>query len=149
MIASEVAQAIGDTIPDIVTAIRGQVEAMMEERIAAIPTGGGNPRTREFQYRDFNACSPPEFKGDTNPIISMRWISDVEGAFITSGCPDDLKVRFAVNLLRGGAKDWSAIALTVAERTTLTWQEFVTRFRAEYVPRVEVERLEREFLALE
>ncbi|KAL4591016.1 hypothetical protein LXL04_003964 [Taraxacum kok-saghyz] len=65
---SELALAVGDAIPVIVTAIRGQIVTMMEEQIAAIPAAGGNPCTREFQYRDFNACFPLEFKGDAKPI---------------------------------------------------------------------------------
>lgn len=149
LIAIEVSHAIGEAIPEIITAIRNEVVTLLEERIAAIPLPtGGQTRTREFQYRDLSACSPPEFKGDPNPITSMRWISDMEFAFLTSGCPDNLKVRFAVNLLRGGAKDWCATTLTTAERTTLTWDEFVTRFRAEYVPPVEMERIAKEFLEL-
>ncbi|KAI3715290.1 hypothetical protein L6452_22267 [Arctium lappa] len=149
MIAAEVAHAIGEAIPKIITAIRDEVVVLMEERIAAIPPpAGGHPRTREFQYRDLSACAPLEFKGDPNPIISMRWISYIECAFLTSGCPDNLKVRFAVNLLRDGAKDWYATALTLAERTTMTWEEFVTRFRAEYVLPVEMDRIAKEFLEL-
>ncbi|KAI3672891.1 hypothetical protein L6452_38991 [Arctium lappa] len=149
MIATEVTHAIGEAIPEIITAIRNEVVVLMEEHIAAIPpSAGGQPRAREFQYRDLSACSPPEFKGDSKPIVSMRWISDMECAFLTSGCPENLKVRFAVNLLRDGAKDWCATALTLAERTTLTWEEFVIRFRAEYVPPVEMERIAKEFLEL-
>ena len=162
LVATEVAQAVVDamadvtrevhaTIPTLFTGIRDQLGVMMDERLAAFTaTGGGQPRG--FTYRDFSVCSPPEFKGETDPKIALRWISDVEGVFHTSGCPADLKVRFSLNLLRGPAKDWwglQAATLSEAQLAALTWGEFVARFRQQYVPRVEVQRITREFLSLQ
>jgi len=75
----------------------------------------------------------------------------VEGAFRTNFCPVETRVRFAVNLLRGAAKDWWKLVsrkLTEAEVTGMTWYEFLTRFRDEHVPQIEGERLTRELLAL-
>lgn len=100
LINNEVSRAVGEAIPEIIAALREEMTILLNERVAAATTPPGNQnRAREFQYRDFSACSPPEFKGDMNPIISMRWISDMECAFLTSGCPDNMKVRFSVNLL--------------------------------------------------
>ena len=151
MIVEEVTRVITDTIPELFTGIRDQLGAMIDERLAAFAANGGGQQ-RGFTYRDFSACSPPEFKGEADPMAAMRWISDVEGVFRTSGCPENLRVRYALNLLRGPAKDWwglHAASLTVAQVDALVWDEFVTRFRQQYVPRVEVERITREFLALE
>jgi len=36
-----------------------------------------------------------------------------------------------------------------AEVDAMTWDEFLVRFRAQFVPKVEVDRITREFLALE
>ena len=126
---------------------------MLEERLATIPAAGGmRTQTRGFTYLDFSVCAPPEFKGDTDPISSMRWVADVEGVFVTSGCPDNKRVRYAMNLLRGAAKDWWGVVtatMTAAQLEALTWDEFVEQFRRQYVPRVERERIAREFMTLE
>ena len=150
LVATEVAQAITEAIPTVITAIREQLETVIDERVAMM---GGAPRPiREFSYRDFSACSPPLFSGSPDPIVCMRWISDVEGAFLTSGCPDNAKVRCASNLLRDAARDWWATWIKGMENhqiVAIPWTEFVTKFRAEHVPRVEMDRLAREFLTFE
>ena len=124
LVASEVAQTVREAIPVIITAIREQMEAAIDERIAAA-IGGPNP-TSVFHYKDFSVCSPPLFKGDTSPIVSMRWISDVQGAFFTCGCPDHLRVRYASNLLREGARDWWAtwtVDMAPTEVAAITWED--------------------------
>lgn len=54
----------------------------------------------EVCYQEFNNTKPPEFHGIKDPIAEMRWISDVEGCFYTCSCLDNLKFRYAQNLLR-------------------------------------------------
>ena len=90
------------------------------------------------------------FKGGTDPI--MCWSSDVEGAFLTSNCPESAKVRCASNLLRDAAKDWWATwtkIMTKPQIAEMLWEDFVTRFRAQHVPQVEMDRLAQEFLTME
>ena len=62
-----------------------------------------------------------------------------------------MKVRYAVNLLRGPAKDWWN--LIVRSRTEeqvdgMTWEQFTELFREQFMPQIEVERLTSEFLSL-
>ena len=81
----------------------------------------------------------------------MRWISDIEGCFYTCSCPQHLRVRFALNQLRLGAKDWwkfVTASYSTAELTVVTWERFTVMFRDEYVPQVERERLAQEYLTL-
>ncbi|XP_042757760.2 uncharacterized protein LOC122197614 isoform X2 [Lactuca sativa] len=81
----------------------------------------------------------------------MRWISDIEGCFYTCSCPEHLRVRFALNQLRLGAKDWWKFVTThysSEELAAMTWERFTAMFRDEYVPPVERERLAQEFLTL-
>ena len=152
VISAEVSRAILDAIPEMFSRIKDEVLAMMDERMAAAVAagtddirqrlaavearGGDQPRARTVTYRDFSACQPPVFEGLRDPLVSQRWVAEVEGAFRTSFCPDESRVRFAVNLLRGAAKDWWELVtqqLTEAEVTTMTWDVFLTRFRDEYV----------------
>ncbi|KAL4582748.1 hypothetical protein LXL04_007307 [Taraxacum kok-saghyz] len=130
------------------------LEATINERVTAAIGAAQlhHHHQREFSYKDFSACSPPLFTGSTNPITCMRWISDVEGTFLTRNCPENAKVRCASNLLRDAAKDrWSTWtkAMTNPEIAEMPWADFVTRFRVQYVPQVEMDRLAREFLTLE
>ncbi|KAJ9558488.1 hypothetical protein OSB04_013102 [Centaurea solstitialis] len=89
-------------------------------------------------------------KGEQDPTAALRWVSDMEGVFHTCGCPENLKVQYALNLLRGSAKDWwklQAAELTEAQLGALLWGEFVERFRRQYVPRVKIEKITRDFLS--
>ncbi|GJU77349.1 zinc finger, CCHC-type, retrotransposon gag domain protein, partial [Tanacetum coccineum] len=35
-------------------------------------------------YWEFSACAPPQFVGSQNPLVSMRWITDIMDDFRTS-----------------------------------------------------------------
>ena len=91
----------------------------------------------------------PDFHGVKDPIAARRWIVDIESAQMISFCPGGSKVRFATGCLRDRAWDWwesvgdSLGALAVE---AMTWSDFVTRFRAEFAPAVELQQLAREFL---
>lgn len=69
---------------------------------------GGNTkqgaRKDRVTYRDFSACILPQFTWSPYPLVSMRWITDIEGAFRTSRCPDEDKVNFAMDFLQERAK---------------------------------------------
>lgn len=58
----------------------------------------GLQRGGAMQYQDFSNMQPSEFKGDKDPIIAIRLISDVKGCFYTCSCPKDQKVKFVMNL---------------------------------------------------
>ena len=68
-------------------------------------------------------------------MTSTRWIAEVEGAFRTSFCPPETKVRFATNLLRGAGKDWWG--LMEVEIEAMTWDGFKELFKEQYVPQIE------------
>ena len=85
--------------------------ALAETAVAAatsvvLAVRGGVGATLGFQYKDFDNTKPPTFDGTQDLIKAMRWISNVEGCFLTCSCPTNQKVRCALNLLRSWAKDW-------------------------------------------
>ena len=64
-----------------------------------------------------------DFDGIKDPIVAIRWISDMEGCFFTRSCPEDWKVRCALNLLHMGAMDWwnlVASSYTLEQRIVIT-----------------------------
>ena len=68
--------------------------------------------------------------------------------FSMSFCPEGSKVRFASCILKDRAQDWWEevdFALGGEALETMTWDEFVTRFRVEFSPTIEVKQLAREF----
>ncbi|KAJ9545864.1 hypothetical protein OSB04_025571 [Centaurea solstitialis] len=166
MIAAEVGEALHDMLPgyfaqmkdELKNEMRSQVEAVVEAAVAARPGGSGGSgggQSRVTTYKDFSACQPPQFNGQKDPVTSSRWISEVEGAFLTNSCSEEVKVRYAANLLRKAAKDWWNLinrTRTPEQIATMTWEQFKELFKElfkeQYVPQVEVERLTGEFLAM-
>lgn len=104
-----------------------------------------------LHYQDFSNTNPLEFNGVKYPIISMRWIYDVEGCFFTWSCLEDLKVKFTLNLLHLGAKNWWKLvtgAFYHVENTIVTWEKLTKMFCTDYVLLAERERLAQEYLSL-
>ena len=77
LVAEEVNRAFTNMVPELINGVRDQFNALLEERLATVTTAGGGP-PRGFTYRDFSACAPPEFKGELDPTMALRWISDME-----------------------------------------------------------------------
>ena len=95
--------------------------------MAAAGAGTG----QAFQYRDFDNTKPPNFDGIQDPIIAMRWLSDVEGCFFTCSCPADQKVKCALNLLRTGANNLWRLATSSyfdEQRADVSWEQFFEVF---------------------
>nr|XP_043612589.1 uncharacterized protein LOC122584572 [Erigeron canadensis] len=103
---------------------------------------------KKFSFKDFDVCHPPEFHGDRNPIVCTRWVSEIEGSFRTSQCPEDLKVVFVVSMLRYKGKRWWDNLLTVEKGAldNVDWPEFKAMFFKEFRSEAKVTRLRSEFL---
>lgn len=95
-------------IPEVFEYIKTKLVAMFDERyvvvtdvvaVAAVINAFGQHRARSVTYSEFCTTHPPNFYGGMDPIISMRWIIDVESAFRLCLCLEVLKAKFALNLL--------------------------------------------------
>lgn len=103
------------------------------------------------QYWDFNNTKPPEFDGFKDPTVSISQLYDVEGCFFTFLCTEDQKVKFSLNLISLGEKDWWKLvigAFSLMESVIVTQEHFTDIFHAEYVPLVESDRLDQEYMSL-
>ncbi|KAJ9556780.1 hypothetical protein OSB04_011394 [Centaurea solstitialis] len=159
IIAAEVGEVLHDLLPGLFEQMKRELTQVVTQQVnsamASQGSGAGSSGTgqnRAVGFKDFTACQPPHFGGEKDPIVASRWISKVEGAFLTSFCPAEVKVRYAANLLRGPAKDWWGVvnsSRTQEQIRALTWEAFLEMFRAEFVPQIEVERLTTEFLEME
>ncbi|KAL7587966.1 hypothetical protein Lser_V15G39918 [Lactuca serriola] len=117
---------------------------IMEERLRAfkadISASQGEARTSSF--REFKACGAPEFSGVRDPIVSKRWVADIENAQRTSSCLEEAKVGFASCMLRDRARDWWGEVISqmgTVGVASMTWAEFVRRFDQEFAPPIEVQ----------
>ncbi|KAJ9557296.1 hypothetical protein OSB04_011910 [Centaurea solstitialis] len=159
IIAAEVGEVLHDLLPGLFEQMKRELTQVVTQQVNSAMAGRGSVagssstgQNRAVGFKDFAACQPPHFGGDKDPIVASRWISEVEGAFLTSFCPAEVKVRYAANLLRGPAKDWWGVvnsSRTQEQIGALTWEAFLEMFRAEFVPQIEVERLTTEFLEME
>ncbi|KAJ9545001.1 hypothetical protein OSB04_024708 [Centaurea solstitialis] len=159
IIVAEVGEVLHDLLPGLFEQMKRELTQVVTQQVssamASQGSGAGSSGTgqnRAVGFKDFTACQPPHFGGEKDPIVASRWISEVEGAFLTSFCPAEVKVRYAANLLRGPAKDWWGVvnsSRTQEQIGALTWDAFLEMFRAEFVPQIEVERLTTEFLEME
>ncbi|KAJ9538901.1 hypothetical protein OSB04_031634 [Centaurea solstitialis] len=158
LIASEVGEALQDLLPGLFTQIkdelkkevRSQVEAVVGDR-ASGSGGSSGGQARSASYKDFMACQLPQFDGQKDPIASTRWLADIEGAFLTWACSDEVKVRYVSNLLRKAGKDWWSIvnkSRSAEQIAAMAWEEFTELFKEQYVSLVEIERLTGEFLQM-
>ncbi|KAJ9539497.1 hypothetical protein OSB04_032230 [Centaurea solstitialis] len=159
IIAAEVGEVLHDLLPGLFEQMKRELTQVVTQQVNSAMAGRGSVagssstgQNRAVGFKDFAACQPPHFGGEKDPIVASRWISEVEGAFLTSFCPAEVKVRYAANLLRGPAKDWWGVvngSRTQEQIGALTWEAFLEMFRAEFVPQIEVERLTTEFLEME
>ena len=91
----------------------------------------GHAVTRILSFKDFIGSGAPDFHRVKDPIVTRRWIADIESAQLTSFCLKGSKVHFVVGFLRDRARDWwesVGDSLGAPAVEALTWSDFVTRF---------------------
>ena len=102
-------------------------------------------------YQEFLSTQPPLFTKAEDPLDADVWLRVVESKFplLTGACPDDTKVRFAAQQLRGPAMTWwdHFCAMLPADHV-VTWEEFNTAFRGHHIPAGILDRKLNGFLAL-
>lgn len=109
-----------------------------------VVVAAASPRGKEMPYREFNKTKPREFDAVRDPVVVMRWISDVEGSFYTCACPANLKFRYVYSLLCLGTKYWWNFitkSYSPTKKSMVTWELLIKKFKADYVPPIERERL--------
>ena len=105
--------------------------------------------SRTLSFKDFKGSGVPDFHGAKDPIATRQWIADIESTQLTSFFPEGSKVRYVAGCLRDRARDWwESVGDSLGASTieAMTWLDFVTRFRAEFAPTVELQQLAHEFL---
>ena len=133
-ISLEITRGFVDQTPVIFGTVKERILEILDERFGAFHVEVlAIVRARTLSFSDFCACGAPGFFGEKGPIASRRWLAGMANAFKMSFYLEGSKVIFASSLMKDRARDWweeVGIALGGEALEMMTWDEFVTRFRA-------------------
>ncbi|KAI3681152.1 hypothetical protein L6452_35936 [Arctium lappa] len=107
---------------------------------------------RGCSYKTFSSTRPQEFTGKEGPLDLMDWFNKMEKCFETCQCSADQKVRFVVTTFKTTTLHWWSSKQAVkgiAEATSMTWESLKELMTEKYCSRIDVMKLETEFLQLE
>ncbi|KAD7476992.1 hypothetical protein E3N88_00128 [Mikania micrantha] len=153
MVKEEVAKAFEAALPTYIEEIKSSLKEFLHQELSELETGVEKKQSsKTTTFKEFMACKPAEFKGEVDPLISQRWISDIEGTFETSHCDPADEVMFAGNQLKDRAKDWWELLRKEKGRDGmkgLTWAQFKELFLKRFCPQAAIDCIAEEFLHLQ
>ncbi|KAD3066814.1 hypothetical protein E3N88_34694 [Mikania micrantha] len=112
IVKEEVAKALETPMPTYLEGMQASLRDYISAEFVTLRAEIGRtvdnlgPTTKKVTYKEFIACKPSVFKGEVDPLLSQRWISDMESTFETSHCDPNDAVIFVGNQLKERAKDW-------------------------------------------
>nr|GEV14366.1 ribonuclease H-like domain-containing protein [Tanacetum cinerariifolium] len=146
MISQEIAKAVAAALSHLKEYFGNIISQTIKEELIANFTG----QVKEVTYSDFSACNPPSYSRESNPFLCHRWIQDIEGTLYTSKCPDNLRVNFTANLLRGRAKerwDYTLAAKGPDVARNMSWNKFKELFLQKFFLQAELKNIRMDFLS--
>ncbi|KAD1449638.1 hypothetical protein E3N88_42813 [Mikania micrantha] len=150
MVREEVAKAFEATLPTRLDGLQASLKDFIHEEFATLKDEmGGEKPSKKVTYKEFVACKPTEFKGEVDPLLSQRWITDMESTFETCHCDLSDEVMFAGNQLKERAKDWWELLRKEKGRDgikDLTWGAFKELFLKRFCPQAAIDKITEEFL---
>ncbi|XP_071726824.1 uncharacterized protein [Rutidosis leptorrhynchoides] len=169
-ISGQIWQALVRYTPTLLEEIRKLIDEQLDTKLKTLlannPTlrgeGGSGVREDErevpkkkderFDFKNFANCHPPEFHGKVDPIVSQRWIDEIEETFMLCSCPENLKVIYAAHQMKGSGYGWWNFIVKSQGRemaTSISWEKFREMFTTHFAPPAEVSRLKTEFINIE
>ncbi|CAH1450199.1 unnamed protein product [Lactuca virosa] len=132
-----------EDLPEVILLVIYELISMVDERFRGLgyELEAIRPCAHEIAIMEFDAFGDPRFIEKMDPIVSVHWITDVESAFLANICPPEAKINFSACLLRDGLTDWWRVVCRVLEPDadeSITWEDFISRFRKEFGPIIEV-----------
>ncbi|XP_073153285.1 uncharacterized protein [Henckelia pumila] len=124
-----------------------QIQQLLQAQTAN--AGNNHPAANQNHiYKRFLELGPPEFKGETDPLIAEQWFQAMETAFEFMQITDADRLRCATYMFRDDARVWWNGAKAALNLTTLTWNGFKDVFYGKYFTVSTQNRLAREFLEI-
>ncbi|GMN33941.1 hypothetical protein TIFTF001_046757 [Ficus carica] len=130
-------------VPDV------QPEVQPEVPIAPVGVQVNLPPVREdLLYERFRRMKAPEFEGPTDPIAADNWLIDIQVILDFMRLTEQEKVLCASFALKKDARHWWITVQMRRDVTTMSWQDFVSEFRAMYFNREILAAQQDEFTSL-
>ncbi|KAI3695172.1 hypothetical protein L1987_78161 [Smallanthus sonchifolius] len=110
--------------------------------------GGGGDNPPQCTFKHFNSCNPLKFYGTEGAIGLLQWFKSIEGTFLNSDCPDNLRVHHATSVFQKQALTWwngERRTRGMEAAMALPWDEVKRLMTEEFCPRNEVRKMEAEF----
>ncbi|XP_073153207.1 uncharacterized protein [Henckelia pumila] len=124
-----------------------QIQQLLQAQTAN--AGNNHPAANQNSiYKRFLELGPPEFKGETDPLIAEQWFQAMETAFEFMQITDADRLRCATYMFHDDARVWWNGAKAALNLTTLTWNGFKDVFYGKYFTVSTRTRLAREFLEI-
>ena len=98
------------------------------------PRQGPNPN-QYSDFKDFLDTKPPIFKEAEEPLQADEWLNTLEQKFHLLCLTEVLKTEYASHQLHGPAGIWwSHHRSTMPANAQITWDQFKSAFRGNYIP---------------
>ena len=108
----------------------------------------GDRPQQHTTLQQFLAISPPRFAEARDPLEADDWIAEIKKHFTANSVRPVDYVSFASFQLQGAAGSWFSTYKANKGDAEISWEDFVTDFRASHIPSGLIERKRQEFLAL-
>ncbi|GMN70308.1 hypothetical protein TIFTF001_039350 [Ficus carica] len=126
----------GNPVPPVVPQLpegHQEVPRNIEVPLAPIGVQANPPLIREdMLYESFRRMKAPKFEGPTDPIEADNCLIDIQIILDFMGLTEQEKVMCASFELKKNAWHWWMTVQMRRNVTTMSWQDFVTMFRAMY-----------------
>jgi hypothetical protein len=121
------------------TVVEGQrmlAEAMRQLVDQDVRHGRQGPAPNQHSdFKEFLDTKPPLFKEAKEPLQANEWLNTIEQKFRLLCLTEELKTEYASHQLHGLAGIWwSHYRSTLPPNVPITWDQFKTAFRGNYIP---------------
>ncbi|KAJ9561435.1 hypothetical protein OSB04_006595 [Centaurea solstitialis] len=106
------------------------------------------PKLDRVSFKSFRSSGATEYTGQSDPVLAMQWVQNIEKVFRSIRVSDEDKVRYASAMLTDRALVWwdnTYESLDSNTRENMLWDEFRSKFFEQYCPMDLQRRLEKEF----
>ena len=96
---------------------------------------GGHEMNQYSTFKDFMDTKPPILKEAVEPLEVDEWINTLEQKFRLLRLTEELKIEYAAHQLQGPTGIcWLHHRTTFLATTPISWTQFTTAFRGNYIP---------------
>ena len=130
----QVAGGVVDILQQIAQALQRAVQP-------AIVTPQRSAIERMARYRSVDFMG----RKDDEPSVAKNWLERTERMLVQMHCTVEEKLECAISLLQDEAYQWWVSVTRTAPQESMTWKFFLDEFKKQYVGRIYLNNMRREF----